>query len=122
MTNDTELQLMYGRRTHPPGVRACWGARLIWPNDLVWNRQDLVAVDDESKQELISWLNGPNSGDGALSKALQALRAPYELGLSHNTDDEAVIYEDSTGKIIGSAQSSHGYCYVAGWLKSHEDN
>jgi hypothetical protein len=121
MTNDTELQLMYGRRTHPPGVRACWGARLIWPNDLVWNRQDLVATDDESKHELVTWLNGPNNGDGALSKALTALREPYSLGLSHNTDDEAVIYEDSTGKIIGSAQSSHGYLYVAGWIKAHAE-
>jgi hypothetical protein len=32
--------------------------------------------------------------------------------------DEAVIYEDERGKIVGSAQGSYGYLYVAGWLKN----
>src|SRR4051794_4078536 len=113
MTDDTQLRPAYGRQTFPSDVRAVFGARLIWPNDLLWDRQDLVAVDDEHKQALITWLNGPNRGDGALSKALKALKEPYSLGLSPDGSDEAVIYEDDDGKIIGSAQSSHGYCYVA---------
>lgn len=114
-----KLELAFGRRTHPDNVVAVWGARLIWPNDLVWNRQDLVADNDDVKSELITWLNGPNSGDGALSKALLALREPYSLGLDPNGEEEAVIYEDESGKIVGSAQRSAGYLYVAGWLHRH---
>jgi hypothetical protein len=119
MSNDTEMRLMFGRQTFPQEVKAVWGARLIWPNDLVWNRQDLQARTDEAKAELMAWLNGPNSGDGALSKALLALRTPYELNLNSYSNEEVVIYEDEKGKIIGSAQSSHGYLYVCGWLKEN---
>lgn len=107
--------LMYGRKTHPDNLRAVWGARLIWPDQLVHDRQDLVAVDDESREALMHWLN-----NGGIANALQKLRTPYTLGLKATTDNEVVIYEDESGKIIGSAQSSHGYVYVAGWLKEHE--
>lgn len=119
MSNNTDTRLAFGRQNYPKTVRAAWGARLIFPNDLIWNRQDVIAIDDEAKQQLIAWLNGPGRGDGALSKALEVLRAPYTLGLATNNDTEAVIYEDEEGKIIGSAQSSHGYLYVCGWLHAH---
>jgi hypothetical protein len=117
MTENTRLKLAFGRQTFPDDVQAVWGARLIWPADLLHDRQDLVAHNDEAKQALIAWLNGPNQGDGALKAALNALKTPYTLGLDSTSDTEAVIYEDETGKIVGSAQSSYGYCYVAGWLK-----
>jgi len=119
MTDSTKLKIRYGRQNFPDGVKAVWGARMIWPNDLVPDRQDLDAVDDEHKQELIAWLNGTPEGTGALHKARQALRDPYSLGLLTNGDNEEVIYEDDKGKIIGSAQSSYGYVYVCGFLHKH---
>jgi hypothetical protein len=114
-----KLELAFGRRTHPDNVRAVWGARLIFPNDLVWNRQDVQSESDEAKDELVAWLNGPGHGDGALSKALLMLRNPGELGLTSSGDNEVVIYEDEDGKIIGSAQKSYGYLYCAAWLHAH---
>jgi hypothetical protein len=119
MTDDTKLSISYGRRTYPDDVRAVWGARLIWPNDLLWDRQDLAAHDDDSKQALIAWLNGPNSGDGAIKTMRDKLTAPSSLGLTSNGEEEAVIFEDEIGKIIGSAQGSYGYLYVCAWLKEH---
>jgi hypothetical protein len=118
MSNDTRLKVAYGRQTFPETARAVWGARLIWPDDLLPDRQDLAAHSDEDKQALVAWLNGKDLGTGAISKMRDALSAPYSLGLTPNGDEEAVIYEDSEGIIVGSAQSSHGYVYVAGWLKA----
>ena len=115
--DSNKLSIGYGRRTFPDDVKAVWGARLIWPNDLVWDRQDLDAHSDEDKQALISWLNGNPEGNGAIKAMKLALTTPSALGLSSTSDTEAVIFEDETGKIIGSAQSSYGYLYVAGWLK-----
>lgn len=109
------LTIAFGRRSFPENIPAVWGARLIWPNDLLHDRQDLAAVDDAAKQALIAWLNG-----GAIAKMREALRAPDAVGITPEMgfDDEAVIYEDEQGKIVGSAQRSGGYVYVAGWLKA----
>jgi hypothetical protein len=109
-------ELRFGYRRHPEDLRAVWGARLIAPNDLLWDRQGLIADDDEAKAELVAWLNGEVRGQGALNEALRRLaRIPLA-----NVDEEVVIYEDATGKIVGNTQASHGYVYVAGWLKQHE--
>ena len=121
MTENTKLSISYGRRTFPDDVQAVWGARLIFPADLVWDRQDLDSHNDEAKSALIAWLNGNPEGTGAIAKMREVLNDTnkrYELGVGTSRDDaEAVLYEDETGKIIGSPQSSHGYMYVAGWLK-----
>jgi hypothetical protein len=122
MTEDTKLSLAFGRRTFPDNVRAVWGARLIFPNDLVHDRQDLAVRDDDAKQALIAWLNGPNSGDGAIAQMRDCLGAAgwrAANGVYGDSDNEVVIWEDDKGKIVGSAQSSHGYMYVCGWLKEH---
>lgn len=120
LVSTKRMKLAWGCKRYPAGVRAVWGARLVWPDQLVHDRQDLASSDDTTKSDLIAWLNGPGGGDGAIRKMQEALKTPYTLGLHPNGDEEVVIYEDEEGKIIGSAQSSHGYVYVAGWLKRHE--
>jgi hypothetical protein len=117
-----KLSIAFGRRNYPEGVSAVWGARLIWPDDLVHDRQDLGYRNDEAKAELIAWLNGAPAGSGALQKARDNLRdpGPDALGLNYKNDQEAVIYEDDQGRIIGSSQGSFGYLYVCGWLFKHD--
>lgn len=117
MSTTDKLKIAFGRRTFPDTVPAVWGARLIWPNDFLSDRQDLAAHNDEAKQALIAWLDGEALGTGAISRMRHALESPYSLGLTPTGDEEAVIYEDEIGIIVGSAQGSHGYVYVAGWLK-----
>jgi hypothetical protein len=126
MTNDTKLEITFGRRSFPDNVRAVWGARLIFPADLVHDRQDLAAHDDEAKAELIRWLNGADDTgrNGAIAKMLDVLRDTnrrYEVGIYPRMkfEQEAVIYEDDEGKIVGSDQASGGHLYVCGWLKEH---
>ena len=105
------MQLGFGRsRGVPDDIKTAWGARLIAPDDLLWDRQDLVADSDEAKTELIAWLNG-----GAIRGALDFLRENYwQL---RQDDSELVLYNDIDGAIVGSTQGSGGYVYVAGWLK-----
>lgn len=111
--------LAFGPRAGiPENVRAKWGARLIWPNDLVPNRQDLVAEDDDAKRALIAWLDGEPRGHGAIAKLREALREPYSLGLSPMSDTPVTLYEDAEGTIIGNPQMSGGYVYVGAWLKA----
>ena len=115
----SDLTLAFGRNTNlPEDCAAVWGARLIWPNDLLHDRMDLRAKGEKAKGLLVHWLDGPNRGDGAIAKMREALAEPYSLGLDPASDEEVVIYEDERGKIVGSAQRSHGYVYVAGWLKA----
>ena len=105
------MQLGFGRsRGIPEGITTAWGARLIAPADLLYDRQDLVADSDEAKAELVAWLNG-----GAIRGALDFLRENYwQL---RQDDSELVLYNDVDGAIVGSTQGSGGYVYCAGWLK-----
>lgn len=97
----------------PDDGRALWGARLIWPDDLVWDRQGLTGTEPGTTN-LQTWLNG-----GALRAALgyaRLLADRYELRGSE--DRTVTLYEDETGMVRGNPQNSHGYLYVAAWLKA----
>jgi hypothetical protein len=110
----SNLELAFGRRTGlPEGLEAAWGARLIWPADLVHNRQDMVGSETQ-RRELSEWLNGV-----ALSSARDRLRtlASEDTVWNQGSEMEVTLFEDERGKIIGSPQASHGYVYVAAWLK-----
>ena len=104
------MQLAFGlSRGVPEDVKTAWGARLIAPNDLVHDRQDLVAESDESKLELIAWLNG-----GAIQGALDLLR---DCRFTIPDGEQFVAYEDERGVIVANTNNSGGYLYTAGWLK-----
>jgi hypothetical protein len=107
------VRLSFGRNAGlPESVEAAWGARMIWPDDLVWDRQDMFG-SAEQRKTLAEWLNG-----GALKAAREKLR---ELALEFGdwqpgASVEETLYEDQRGRVIGSPQGSHGYVYVAAWL------
>jgi hypothetical protein len=106
-----EKSLMFGYHAGiPSDITSAWGARLIEPNDLVHDRQDLVAESDEAKSALVAWLNG-----GAIEKALDWLGKREYRAVPDG--EEFVVYEDEDGKIVGNTNRSFGYVYVAGWLK-----
>lgn len=103
-----DLKLGFGCvKALPDGVRNAWGARWIWPNDVVWDRQDLKGSDIEPLKD---WLNGG---------ALNAARIEAAQNTLHQDEDRTVVlFEDDDGVIVGNPQSSYGYLYVAAWLKS----
>ena len=100
---------------------AVWGARLIFPDDLLYDRQSnaYVGSADEAEQrtqlnELHDWLNGLGSETKPLKLALAATRTS---GLRSSEEREVVLYEDEHGTIVGNPNASYGYLYVAAWLK-----
>lgn len=94
----------------PDAVSTAWGARLIYPDDLVFDRQDMRGDD---RAPLVAWLNDA----GALRKALEASRALADrYKLSRDGAQQVTLYRDDTGVIVACPNSSHGYLYVAGWL------
>lgn len=108
------MNLRYGlSRAVPDGTKAAWGARLIAPADLVWDRQDISADDDDAKRALVVWLNGDDGDTPAIRAMLDRLR---DMRLSQDYE-VTTIFEDERGQIIGSTNRSYGYVYVAGWLK-----
>jgi hypothetical protein len=117
MTTSERKQLAFGlnRAIPDPAPPAVWGARLIAPNDLVPDRQDLIADSDAAKAVLVAWLDGPNRGDGAIRAMLDDLPKGYSLIAYDN--EVHVLFEDARGVMVGSSNGGSGYMYVAGWLK-----
>lgn len=95
----------------PDDVATAWGARLIAPDDLLHDRQDLVAEDDGAKASLVDWLNG-----GAIRKALDESRERYNRSMHGDRNEQHVLYGDNRGIIVGNTNASGGYVYLAGWL------
>jgi hypothetical protein len=93
----------------PEGVRAAWGARFIFPDDLLHDRTGIFG-DEAERKALIEWLNG-----GVLTAARDAAR---KAGLRPDESREVVLYEDDKGKVVANPNASYGYLYVAGWLKA----
>jgi len=108
-----KLQLEFGLNVAIPAWAAvAWGARLIYPNDLLHDRQSM-AGDDSGKSLLVTWLNG-----GALRDALYNAGQLHMKGkMSPRDHKEFTLYEDETGIIVGNPNQSHGYLYVAAWFK-----
>jgi hypothetical protein len=105
----------------PEGVEAAWGARLIFPDDLLWDRQGTIRDDDSSAWlELQAWLDGKPRGKGALKAALDRARALADSGeLCSSGTEQVTLYEDADGTIVGNPNGSYGYLYVAAWLHRH---
>jgi len=106
----SDLKLGYGcNKALPEEVTTAWGARWIYPNDVVWNRQDLKGPNSEA---LKNWLNA-----GALNAArIEATRLAKSWQMFQDKDYTYVLHSDDDGMIVGNPQGSYGYLYVAGWL------
>lgn len=104
--------LGFGLRDLPDDLTCAWGARWIWPDDVVWDRQDVFgSVSD--RNDLVMWLNG-----GALAGAREQARSLASGHVLSPRDDNTVtLFEDERGIVRGNPQGSHGYLYVAAWLK-----
>lgn len=99
----------------PETVAHAWGARLIYPDDLLHDRQGWKG-EGPGPGELVGWLNG-----GAIRKALDAARKlDKAYKLSRDGNQKVTLYRDEHGVIVACPNGSHGYLYVAGWLHEGE--
>jgi hypothetical protein len=114
------LQLAWGlKNVIPEDAPTAWGARLIFPDDLLWDRQDFYKMDTDEGRQLKAWLDGAQRGKGALYHALRNARALADSYQLRSRDAENVtLYEDTYGIIQGNPRGSSGYLYVAAWPKA----
>lgn len=120
----------------PEGAEFHYWGRWIWPNDIVWDRQEVTGEDDcEGRQEFIHWLQrGDDKGNALVRAANEALRLAGGYAETHvdkltgdtirtwvhmlGTDTKQyILYEDDYGILVGCPNRSYGYVYVVGWRK-----
>jgi hypothetical protein len=112
MTTTNDNRLAFGLQEYPQTVKAVWGARLIFPADLLWDRQDFYGLDTPDGQRLTAWIK-----KGALRKALtKAAKLADKYAISQDGSTTVVLYEDKTGIIKANPQRSYGYLYVCAYL------
>jgi hypothetical protein len=92
----------------PSKCPAAFGARLIYPDDMLWDRKSWHNRDSRFGDRLALWLS-----TGALRTALDNI----EHSIRPNGDKDVVLHEDRVGKIVGNANASHGYVYIAAFLQ-----
>ena len=110
------ISLQFGLAHEVPADRAvAYGARWIFPDQPLWDRQSFAGLDTPEGQRLQKWLNG-----GALKKAsAAAARMSKHSVISPDSGETVALYEDDRAKIVANPQRSYGYLYVAAYLK-HE--
>lgn len=122
MTDDTKIRLPFGcTKGLPDDVTVAWGARLIAPADLLWDRQGCAGGEEggPERAKLLDWL-GAGAGDKARDFCrTNSIGTAYSPVADSRSDAVVTLYEDDQGKVVGSPQSSHGYVYLAAWLKEH---
>jgi hypothetical protein len=100
-------------REVPADKTAAWGARFIYPDDMLPDRQSFPGMETPAGQSLKAWLNS-----GALGKARKAARRMADTyKITPRTSETVTLFEDSFGKILASPNASHGYLYVVGFAK-----
>jgi len=125
MTTVTETRglLNWGMNVAPEEAPAAWGARAIIEGasfGLLHDRQGVRSDDNVARQRLVALLNG-----GVIRKAqgrVAELRLDGTIcgpnGEGGDTPGSHVLYEDDAVKVMGDTHGSHGYLYLAAWLKT----
>lgn len=103
-------RLAFGLNGVAPDGVTVWGARLIWPNDLVWDRMDCIGDD---RKPLADWLS---SGAEVEMRDRLARLSHDDPTWTPRTNETRVIYDDGRGVVVANPRSSGGYVYVAAWL------
>jgi hypothetical protein len=111
-----DMTLRFGLRgAAPASARAVWGARWIYPNDPIWDRQDCVG-EQTAREQLLAWLREHAKGQPA-----QRAAEFHAAGELHAAGVEQVtLFDDEDGIVVANPQRSGGYLYVAAWLKATE--
>ena len=110
--SDTQTLRFGLRDAVPPDALAAWGARLIYPDDVLWDRTDAVG-SDEPRRELLDYLR-----TAVRDVPFKEARALHARGVLRASGDEDVtLYEDARVKVVANPRGGSGYLYVAAWLK-----
>lgn len=95
----------------PEHANAAWGARWIFPNYQVRDRQDFYGADNNDGILLKAWLN-----TGALKSAMEFAGKKLHKNMQ-SEDFVVVLHEDELAVIKANPRASYGYLYVCAYLK-----
>lgn len=100
--------------------RVAWGARLIAPADLLWDRQGCAGGEEGGPERtaLLEWLSA-GAGEAARERARELRLGVGDHELDGRSQAMVSLYVDERGEVMGSPQGSHGYVYIAAWLFEH---
>lgn len=108
-----------------PGTKAAWGARLIYPDDLVWDRHG-SAGDEGLVKKTLDWLNEKDEavsnywGEAPMNRLGCALYKARQMDNNYEMSSSDkfgyVLYQDGKGAIMATPNASYGYLYVAAYL------
>jgi hypothetical protein len=104
--------LMFGHKHDLPAVTAAWGARLIFPNDVVWDRTD-AAGEPDAKAKLLGYLRETVRTEPFDTAA----RIASEM---RGSESVFTLFDDGVARVVGSPHGNSGYLYVTAWLHEHE--
>ena len=111
-------ELAWGYHVLDPETPAAWGARFITDGshlDLLWDRQSTVWRDEDALNELVELLNGPG---GVLDNIRSTYKTLHQRGVVRGDEaNEVLLTRLHRVKAVGNTNASHGYFYVAAWLK-----
>src|SRR5437588_746154 len=94
-------QLKFGLRDAAPATaEAVWGARWIWPDDQLHDRQDCIG-DDAARAAVLAWLN--ETARGKPREEARRLAGSWELGAG--MDKQVTLYEDDQGIVVGNPRA-----------------
>lgn len=118
--NKSKKDMAWGLiREIPDESQAAWGARAIQREEffeLLIDRQDSFAVSDELWAGF--WAAWGRAGMlGVIRDAYKKLW--FENKFRPNETKTFKLYEDRAIVAVGNTNSSHGYLYLAGYLKPH---
>lgn len=105
--------LKFGLRDAVPDeAAAAWGARLIYPDNVVPDRVNCVGAHS-ARAALLAHLR-----DAAGNKPWQRARELHACGaLRPSSTSNVTLFEDDHCLVVGNPRGGSGYLYVAAWLK-----
>jgi hypothetical protein len=116
MTTTAEALKFGLRDAVPADAQAAWGARLIYPDDVLADRSDCIG-SDQARRELLDYLR-----EHVGARPWQRARELHNSGQLHPTDsNNLTLYEDERCIVVGNPHGGSGYLYVAAWLKAHAE-
>lgn len=99
----------------PEKSPAIWAARMIAPDDLLYDRQSAQGPDVDI---LLGYLNkGTSHPSGVLSEVKELLRQAHQCGWMVPYEAEnVVLWQDEAMCVVANTNGSYGYVYVAAFL------
>jgi hypothetical protein len=111
---DEKITLEWGHNAGlPRGVTSAWGARLLYPDDVLPDRVDYFGPREAELREYLR----SHVGD---EPWVMARKLSSSGAMKQTSDMDFVLYEDAKVRIVGNPRRSYGYLYVCAYFRDED--